>query len=200
MAIISDVRIANMALSNVGAKSNIEAIGENSPEGTQTELWYDYSRLQTLAAFDWSFARKRQTLALHGDAAPAAVWTYRYQYPSDCVVMRLMENPLGKQADAVPFEIEISDDGTKSILTDLEDAVGIYTFDLTTTSLFSPHFVEALSHMLGAHISYAITGKREVKGDMISIFNALIVEAPAHNANEEQRPPPRDAEWIRARA
>lgn len=199
MPAVSDVGIGNMALSNIGTKSTIQSFAEESPEAKQINQWYTYSRLQVLEAFNWSFARKRLTLAVHGDAAPDGIWAFRYQYPADCVSFRNMQNPVSRNAPPVPFEIEISDDLTKSIVTDLEFAIGVYTFDLEVTALFSSHFVETLSHRLGAHIALSLTGKRNIKGDMINIYNALILEAPAYNANEEEEEAPPDTDWIGAR-
>jgi len=108
MAVISVVKICNMALSNIGAKSTIESITENTPEAKRCNLWYDFSRLQTLEIFDWNFAQKRLTLALHSDVAPDGVWTFRYQYPSDGANIRFLQNPAGETADAIPFTIELS--------------------------------------------------------------------------------------------
>jgi len=200
VSVVSQVLIANMALSNIGTKSEIASLDENSVEAKQCKLWYDLSRKQALEAFDWGFARKRLTLALHADDAPEDRWAYRYQYPADCITARYIENPGGPTADAVPFEIELSDDGsTKSIVTDMEDAKLIYTFDQQQTGIFSLHFVETLSHLLASHIALKLTGKRSIKGDMIQAYRSLIRVAPAQNANEQIARAPREAESIRAR-
>lgn len=200
MAAISAVGIANMALSNIGDASTIQSFSEKSPQAKQCDLWYDYSRRQVLEAYNWSFARKRLVLATHSDAPPELTWAYRYQYPSDCIKARFIENPLGPTADAVPFEIENSLDGTvKTILTNMDDATLVYTFDLTATNLFSAHFVECLSHAIAFHIALALTGKRTIKSDMLTVYNRLILSAPAQNANEQVEEPPRDADWIRGR-
>ncbi len=148
MVSISPVRIGNMALSHIGTTATIEAFTENSVEARQINLWYDFSRQQALEAMDWNFARKRQFLALHSDDPPTYDWLYRYQYPSGALVIRRLVNPLGLEANVVPFRVENSSDGeTKTVLTNLEDAEAEYTFDLTSTSLFSPLFVEALSFL-----------------------------------------------------
>ena len=200
MADISSVRIANMALSNVGAASTIESFDEASTEAKQCKLWYDYSRLQALEAFDWSFARKRLVLAAHSDDPPEARWIYRYQYPADCVAARYIENPLGVDADKVPYQVETSDDnGSKTILTNVSDAALVYTFDLQSPALFSAHFVETLSHLLASHIAFTLTGKRTIKGDMIQTYRSLLRAAPAQNANEQSETKPREADWIRGR-
>ena len=201
MAIVSPTRIGNMALSHIGVSSTIESLTENIPEATQLNLWYDFSREQALEILDWNFARKRQTLALHSDDAPDGVWTFRYQYPADALKVRRMVNPAGKTADAVPFEIENSDDGTeKTIVTNLEDAVAAYTFNLSSTALFSPMFIEAMSFLLASHIAFPLTGSPEIKKEMLQTYVALVRVAQTYNALEGQADAPRDAEHIRDRA
>ena len=212
MAVISKVRIANMALSFIGAKSTIESLTEDSAEAKECNLWYDYSRLQTLSTYDWSFARRRQTLATHADAPPAGVWAYRYVYPSDAVVLRKLENPSGSallayypdystvQADAVPFSVEMSDDQTtKTIVTDLDEAVAVYTFDQEQVNFFSPFFVEMLALQLASRIGFAITGDLAIVDRMVQRFVRMRGVAPAEDANEAVGQPPRDADHIRGR-
>ena len=150
---ISDVIIANMALSHVGAKSTIEAIGEASTEGRVIDLWFEFSRKQTLEGHDWNFARKRRTLTTHAEDPPEGVWGFRYVYPGDCVAARKIENPTASaplvwiqnftdpetRGDAIPFEVEMNDAGNeKTILTNLDDAKLVYTFDQTDAGVYSP--------------------------------------------------------------
>ena len=204
---VSDTGIANMALSHVGAKSTIENLEEKSAGARQCRIWYDYSRIMVLEAHDWNFARKRRTLALHGDTISetssdplAGVWGYRYEYPDDCVMARKIQNPNAPPGDATPFAVEGSLSGSeKTILTDLQDAVLVYTWDQASTNMFSPQFVLALSHLLAHHIAFSLTGNRKIKIDELKIFQGLVVVAAGANANEGVEPPPRDADWIRAR-
>ena len=88
MAFITDTGIANMALSHVGAESDIESLTEKTAEAIQCNLWYNFSRQQILEIYDWSFARRRLGLAPHDDTISetstdpwAGVWSFRYQYP-----------------------------------------------------------------------------------------------------------------------
>lgn len=210
---ISKVKIANMALSNISA-SSIESLTENSAEAQAVNTWYDFARRQVLESFDWSFARKRLTLALHADDPPTDIWGFRYQYPADCIVLRYLQNPTLTgtvykiyelrsnidTTDAIPFSIEVDDaKESKTILTNLEDAVAIYTFDLETTSLFSPLFIETLAANIGYHIAQPLTGKSELRQEQYERFAELLAFAPSANANEEVPKPPRDVDWIRAR-
>jgi hypothetical protein len=199
MATISDVKIVNMALSHIGASDQIQVIGEQSAGGQAAKLWYDVSREQALEAHDWNFASKRLTLATHADAA-VSPWSFRYQYPADAVAIREICNPAGPSADAVPFKIELDDAGTvKTILTNQDNAVARYTFNLTTTTLFSLFFVEALSYLLAHHMAYSITGKLSLRQQMLATFNEYMLLAPQQSANEQVKEPKREAPWIRAR-
>ncbi|MCH8816091.1 MAG: hypothetical protein IH957_13565 [Chloroflexi bacterium] len=199
--------IANMALSHLG-KDTIENRTEQTPEGEQVRIWYDYSRRMVLEVYDWNFARGRLTAALHGDTISetatdpmAGVWGYRYQYPNDCVMMRKIQNPSAPPADAIPFEVELNLDRTqRSILTDQEDAVLVYTADIENTDLFSGLFVLAFSHLLASHMAFALTGKVKIADGQMNKFRGVLPAATAASANEAVSAPPRDVDWIRDRA
>jgi hypothetical protein len=203
---ISNVQIANMALSHIGARSAIQSFTESSTEAAQAQLWFEYCLKQVLESYDWAFARKRVALALletvSDDTTDNAYyeWVYRYQYPSDCLVMRKISNPAGPQEDAVPYEVEASEDNeTRTIFTNMEDAIGVYTFYNDEPSMFSSHFVDTVAALLAHRMAYAITGKRTIANDMLQLYQAMIRAAPAVDANERMDPPPRDADWIRER-
>ena len=205
MTFISDIDIANMALSHVGASSDIESFSEKSVEAIQCRAWYDQSRLMALAAFDWGFARKRLTAALHGDVISetatdplAGVWGFRYEYPADCVVMRKIQSSIAPPNDFVPFNIETSLNGQeKTVLTDMEDAVFVFTFDQKGTELFSPMFVQAHSHLLASQIAFAVTRKRKIKTEQFSLYQFVLRSAAAEDVNEGIEKPVRDAEVVR---
>ncbi len=216
---ISDTRIANMALSHVGTRANIEDLsGEVSTEARACRLWFDYSRIQTLEAFDWNFARKRITLTTHGEDPPDGVWGFRYTYPGDCVSARQIENPTASststqgvwvsdfstpetRGDAIPFAIENNAAGTeKTIKTDLSEANLIYTWDQLFYNLWSPMGIEALALALASHIAFTLTGKVKLAQNLAATFQNMILLAPAYNANEGVEKKTREAEWIRGRA
>lgn len=202
-----------MALSNVGARQSIESLTENSSEAKTVNLWYDISRRTVLEAYDWNFARKRVTLALDDEDPPENIWEFRYIYPSDCIVARRLQqpeyaiNPLFStshftmsEPDAIPFTIEMNSTGNeKTILTDLEDAILVYTFDQEDINTFTNHFIYTFSYALGYNIAFQLTGKRSTQQDMFQYYNILVGQAAMHDANEMVDRPPREAEHIRAR-
>ena len=214
----SDIGICKLALSKLGTNSSMESFTEAGVEASECNLWYNISLKEILSSAFWSFARKRQTLAVHGDDPPAGVWGFRYQYPVDALKLRYLENPTGQTSSSsafwsqesnaridgnagqkVPFEIEISDDGTKSILTNLDSAIGVYTFLQTNVHLFSPEFIEAFSTLLAYHIAPGLTEGDKKTKEMIALYSGVWPIAVAASANESASGPPPEAEWIRGR-
>ena len=204
---ISDVIIANMALSHIGAENDIEGLDEETAEAKAINTWYDFSLQQALEAFDWTFARRRIVLNLHADTISttsnqplAGVWGFRYSYPPDCVTLRKLQHPNAPPDNALPFEIELSLDGTeKTIVTNVENAVAVYTFIQTAANLYTPGFVLALSFAVAANIAFTLTGKLSVAKQMTVNFGQAIGIAAANMLNEAVEKPPRDADWVRAR-
>lgn len=197
---ISNVKIANMALSHIGAGS-IESLTEDSAEAEACDLWFDYSRKQALEASDWTFARRRLTLAVDADDPPSE-YSYRYQYPSDCVNIRHLVNPAGRKAYPVPYKLELVSDGVthrQTILTDLQDAVAVYTMDIDSPDIYTPFFIDMLSLALAAKIAFTVTGKKKIQDDMAARFREMAAVAPSVNANEEVPEEPDDADWIKER-
>lgn len=214
MSNLSKTQIGNMALSNLGAKANIESFSEASKEARAISLWYDHSRITTLEDFNWNFATKRATLTSHSEIPPAGIWGFRYQYPADCLVARYLQNPeyvassrtiwdipqVVVEPDSIPFQIEMSSNGeTKTILTDLEGAVLVYTFDQQDTTHMPRNFAIALSFMLAYFICIPITGRADLKEAMGRYYQFHMQRAAGRNSNEAIARPPREAESIRAR-
>lgn len=200
MTVSSGVEIGNMALANIGNSHPIEDFFPNdrSTEAFQITLWYDHSREEALESHNWNFARKRAALSEHATEPPSGQWTFRYVYPSDCIKIRKIVNPVGRDADRSPFQIEIVD-GEKTILTDVEAASAVYTFDQTQVTLYSPKFINALSYLLAHYIAAPLVGDQDVKARMLETFTRTVRSATGSNAQEGGEDDPREAEWISGR-
>lgn len=210
---VNKVTLANMALSHIGAKNTLQALTEASAEAKQCNLWYEPSRRKTLMAYDWNFARRRLALAEHSEDPPEGVWAFRYQYPASCLVAREIENGNGGRylniqlpsqganiSNAIPFEIETDSTGEqRTILTDMEDAVLIFTFDQTSTDMFSDLFDDAQSWLLAHYIAFPLTGSLTIKKAALESYMGFVRYAMGQNANEQVSGPPREAEWVRGR-
>ena len=193
------VRIFNMALSHNGSKSTVEAAGESTRPASICRTWYDAARLASLEYHNWNFARKSLTLAEHSVDAPENRWAYRYQYPSDCVKFRVIENPAGPDQDAIPYKVEEGDDDSLSIVTDQYQAVGIYTKNAEDPTRFSMHYTLLLSLQLGIYINPEIAGKLSRLDRMQRDLREAIIMAPTVDAQESVEREERPAKWHRGR-
>lgn len=198
IASMTDVRIANLALSYIGSKTNIESFDEESTEARNAALWYDIARQQALEAYDWSFARKRLTLALHG-TDPSDEWDFRYQYPSDCICARYLVNPVGDTADPVPYTLEMVNNTERTLLTDLQDAALVYTFDQTSTAVMPMLFIQFFAHLLASHLVIPLSMDKEIMDMQLKLADKVLWGASAVDANQHKPRHPREAEWYRGR-
>ena len=195
---VSKASIVNLALSLIRESGRVgNPLVDPSTQARTAELWYDPARLQALAEFDFGFARRRRQLAVHSEPPPQD-WAFRYQYPADCVQPRYIENPLRPDAPPIRFEVEVADDNTRCVLTNIEEPRFVFTFDQDSTTFFTPHFVLGLAYLLGHYMSGAITGKGSIQRDMmdgyrLAMTQGAAIEANATAASTTGAP---DAEWI----
>jgi hypothetical protein len=192
--------IGNMALSHLG-DARINNFEEVSAEAKECALWYDICRMEALEALNWNFARSRQALSVHSEAAPECTWSFRYKLPVKYLKMRWMENPFGRSKKRIPFEIELAPvDGTRTILTNLEEATAVYTRDQTNVATFSPKFITALSHLMAARMAKGLNGTDKDQRAQYQLYNHMISAAMASNANEAAQDEIADADVILARS
>jgi hypothetical protein len=89
MAVSDILAIWQKALANVGAKSNIASITEQSAEAAACALNYEDTVKELIRSADWNFCRRRVALeeAPSGAVWPPS-WEYMYLYPADCIAIR----------------------------------------------------------------------------------------------------------------
>lgn len=195
----SDVEIARMALSRIGAQTNIESFDSESAEARQAKLWYPLARDTVLSRFNWNFAKKTAKLSLHS-VAPSSDWGYRYSLPTDLLVVREVINPLGKTAETPAHSIENVAD-VPTLLTDVEEAELIYTARVETVSIYPAPFVQALVAYLGSLLAPNLLGTAgaKVAVELTQEYERLVNIAGAYNANEEKPTPDEPPSWIKIR-
>jgi hypothetical protein len=192
--------IGNLALSHLG-EARINNFEEQSEEAKECKLWYDACRLETLEAHDWNFARTRSTLETHNEAATTGVWCFRYKYPNTAIFFRRLQHPYSQQSKKVPFIVELAPVALdRSIQTNLDSAIGIYTVDQSNVALFSPKFVTSLSHLMAARMAKALNGTDKDQRLQYQLWQGMLSSAQASNANEHAAEPIEDADVILARS
>lgn len=216
----SIVNIYNLALGNLGVQQTVSSDTEKSNEARACNRFYDSARDYVLRRFPWPFATAYQALALVGEN-PNTDWKYSYRYPSQCLSIRRIVNPLGRKdigrvfndgplapisagygmdPGKIPYTLS-NDSGGKLIFTDMENASVEFTARVVDTVLFDPLFVDALSWHLAVKIGPSLAGGDPFK--MVkraeAMFEMAIGYAKAAALNEIGEDVPPEAESIRAR-
>ena len=196
---VSKAQICNMALAHIKQTkttiANLDTDTGNTAD--QCRIHYDVARRFALADHNWNFATKRVTLADVG--SPPATYTYRYDYPSDCLKVQEIQR-LTKADVPVPYLIEAVEDGSKlSILTDMATAIGVYTWNVENVALFSPSFVTALSWLLASDLAPALSGSENVQESSLTVYRNYIAAAQAADSSEGKADDELTASWERAR-
>ncbi len=190
----SDVEICNQALDMVGAQT-IAALDEASAGGRACQRLYPQARDALTALHPWRFAAMREALALL-DEPPPADWSLVYALPSGCLTPRYLEAPSGLQhGPSTRFEVRAD-----KLLTDLAQAVLIYTRRVEEAGLFDPLFVESLVALLAVRLGAALRVDGELVLEAQRSYQLALGQARARDANLASNRDQWEAEWIEARS
>lgn len=221
----SEVDIANLSLSHLGDTATVASL--YPPEGsTQAELaarFYPIARDSLLEMHTWSFAMRREDLALLTNVSEQ--WRYTYAMPNAVAQMvsiipkearddySVHVDPLtafgfpyniDSMAVAtayVPqaYDIEILSDGTRVIRTNQENAMARFVQLTTDTTKFSPLFTITLSWHLASMLAGPI-----LKGDVGSAESKrctqqmlfYLGQAKASDADQRDVKPNHIVSWV----
>lgn len=158
----SIVQICNMALSHIGAGPLISSISppDGSVEAGYCATFYDIARTELLEPGNWAFALKRAPLAEVTNAS--AAWSHAYGLPSDCMrALRVLRPSVGvtvfnqdevtltqNDQDGAAFDVE-----GQVLYTNEEEAVLLYSVDVTDSAKFTPSFTATLSYLLASYLA-----------------------------------------------
>lgn len=211
------VYIGNLALSHLGDKGRISSLTENTKQARAVNSHYDHVLRVVLRALNWRFATAVRVLSLTTDVATPDGWLYTYAYPSDCIRFRHVDNGVesftfphihypanhqyATQAEQkVPFELRSTSSTARVIVTNQEDAVGVYTRYMDDPTIYAEDFVQAMSHLLAATICKPVTGDVKLSQEQMQLFQGLLGFAGSTDANEGHKEHRIQASSINARA
>ena len=206
---ISATALCNLALDAAMCRSSISAIGEASAEGQACARHYEPALEALLRSVHWNFARKQVTLSLlkDGTVTPSQnvpqPWLYEYAYPSDCLLARAllpqMNNPQGMPVAAgwqppqpqmpvarflVAQDTDVTGNPIPVILTNVPQAMLVYTCTVANTNLFDALFVEALIPYLGSRLARPLTGDKQHALSLFQQAEQITARAASMNGNE----------------
>jgi hypothetical protein len=204
MATSDILNIWNNAVGNLGVKSSIASLTEQSAEAAACALNYQ-SIIQDFAReTDWNALR--MTVALDditADFTPPARWAFRYAFPTNCMALRRIENPTGALWTWAPipppmqgFEIamdldpDASNVPTKYLYSNYDSLSAIFTafeYDISAgdyEALFDPSMVTAAGWALAAAIAGPLTGNAQIMQSARAEAMRSRDEARTANGNE----------------
>lgn len=185
----SSIDICNTALSHLGNARRVASI--DPPDGSvEADLCASFLPLalnEMLEGADWSFVRKRVTLALL-PTNESQVWRFAYAKPSDCLfARRILTNDSTKaEQDSADFDTE-----QDIIYANQADAVLVYTGPLTSFAKLSPSAGTALSYLLAAYLAGPIVKGDEgakTAGTLRKVAASILRTAVTQDANRSNVP------------
>lgn len=201
--------ICNMALGHLKIGKQIaNLLTDQSAEASACNLFYQTAKLLVFRDFKWPFATNIVQLALiqtypfpnvNGDTE----WSYAYQYPADAAnIVRILSGiRQDSRQSRTPYRVFVYQ-GTKMILTDMQNAQMEYTTNNLKEDSFDPDFIMALSYRLAVYIAPRVTAGDPFKlGAECMKFYMMELDSARSNAlNEEQMEEDPESEMIRARS
>lgn len=153
----TDLGVINLALRSLG-ESSISSRSEQGKKARNMDDMYEHVIEKGLSSFGWSFAKKRQALALE-TTDPLYEWTYRWAKPGDVVtILQVSEK---KDLDLTLYKPKVTTawaaEGDE-IYTNFADAYILYTYRNETVSSWPGYFVDFVQFSLAKATCIAITG------------------------------------------
>lgn len=182
------IDIANRALGQIGAGKAITRFDENSAPADACARFYPVARDGALAAYDWAFARRYAQLAQLADA-PLTRWRLAYRYPADCVKLRelLPERLRHHHRPDYVVRYEVASDAIgQTILTDLGDAIAVYTARVENPDAWSVPFTQCVVFLLASYIAIPISGDTTLATKNLEYYQQQLADASLHAVQESQ--------------
>lgn len=163
----SPTDIANLALSEIGARLIASLETENSEEARVCRLHFPQVRDSMLRQHQWNFAIYRADLSKLADA-PLDDWDSAWQMPADSV--RIIRIATGNPDIATgDFSIE-----GRNLLTRGIDSVSlVYVSNAAPVPDWDALFVEAMAYLLASKIAGPISQSPSLSTDMLNKYKGL---------------------------
>ena len=208
----SKLNVINFALSHLG-QAPISSLTGNSAGAVQGNLWIEQAREELLVAYPWIFAtgRKRlkeKELNVFERQQFLNEWFYYYLLPDEALfVQYIVDQDTANQVYQVtdnPFTIELNpsnvpNEPRKVMLTNVAEAVAVYTRDINDYSAMPPYFIQPLSMLLASYIAYPLTSDINMRKELYSTFIGTLGTYTSQDANQQKNKRPQESETVRSR-
>ena len=189
-------QLVNQALRRTSYKIEIGYIYEGSQAARMALTLYGQTRDELLRSQDWPFARRVAPLTLlktapvggYGptgwtDAYPQAPWIYEYAYPDTCLELRSVRpTPIiipeyDPQPNVFTEANDLTVSPTKVVLTNLRNALAVFTGQINDPSQWEPTFTEALVEGLSRRLAEGLGANTDSVKTQFQIAQAAEAKA-----------------------
>ena len=189
-----------MALKNLGVTVGVQSITQTDRNTAVLGEFYDTAKEKTLTDHDWGFASAYRFLTPTGGICPNPKFSYEYDYPNNCVMIReIVTGDTEENDKRIEFEVASNENGHRVVYTNQEAATVRYTRLVQEETFFTPEFAMALSWYLAFLAAKSITGARTNTSDCLQIYKQMLLEGKTTDANEGYKDEEDRCEWIDAR-
>jgi hypothetical protein len=190
--VATQVEIINLALGHL-AQAPITSISEASVQAQTAVRVWDSCRKECLRGHDWSFGTVVATLSLsatYGTLSTSGLYAgdylYAYTYPTSCLSMwHVYGEDLADKTVGEDFrELYDQVNAQKVIVTNVADALGEYTFDVTDPQFYDANFVTVFALRLAVDMAMPLTGDPQLRLTMVKAFTEAMNDAERMSAYE----------------
>lgn len=179
------VDVANLGLVRIGYKKRIGSVYDGSDAAKLILTVYSQTRDALLSDGNWEFAERNISGVLLKQAPvsgyfppntwnpavnPAVPWRFSYAFPSDALKVRTVKpvSLFTPNFDPQPWPYSIDNDNAytparRVILSNVPDAVIVYTGQVTDPSTWDVAFVESCATQVARRIAPALVGLEGLK-------------------------------------
>lgn len=205
----TDIDICNLALSKLDVYP-ITSFVQGTKESRSCSAQYLNSLKSVLEDHPWSFAYKALALTLATPVVDYLQWEYAYNYPTDCIAIRRINNGQSssiyydeEDEDKIPeIEYDImakADLASKVIVTNKEDAILEYTAYVIAPEMFTSLFIEALAYKLAGDLAITIRGDSKLQSNMYGLYQQSINKAKLSDSKQFYKKRENDSDFIEVR-
>lgn len=195
----SSTDVVNETLVLIGQQVRITSLSDGSTAAKCASAVYEPTVALMLRELDPDFARATLALTVAAVASPIIPWAYEYAYPTDCVRVRAIRPPAsGVGADADPYDpspvrSSVAYDpsaGTnaKVILTNMPNAIAVYTSSNAAEALWDAAFTEAVVRRLANPLAMGMAGRPDFANAILEQASRMAATCEAIDESSVRRP------------
>lgn len=188
LVITSPADVVNLALERIGYKLRVANLYDGSEAASVALDLYGQTRDRLLRDGEWEFASTTIAATLLKQAPtppnyfdtpwdpvqhPPMPWRFEYEYPTDCLKVRIMKVPVGYlfEPSPLPTLMAIANDKTYTpakevVLCNVPSALMVYTRQVTDPTTWPVDFTEAFAAELGAKMKARLVDQPATQMDV----------------------------------